>query len=137
MFEVRMLTKEKQPSDKSFGIFFSILFFIIFIWFYDDNLNYPDYIFLVLSLSFLLTSLYKPVLLNNLKKLWLRLGLLIGKIFHPILLGVIYFFVISPISILLKICGRDELRLKVIRADTFWSDRENKKINPSTFKNQY
>jgi len=81
--------------------------------------------------------LIKPDLLLPLNKLWMRFGLLIGRIVSPIVLGVIYFGLFMPISFIMRLIGRDELRLRVNNDGTNWISRENSSIKSTAFKNQF
>ncbi len=118
----------KLPSDKKFGLFFSIIFLFIFLIFiYAANLTIA-YIFLFLSIIFLSLSLLKPELLNIFNKAWMFIGFLINKITSPIILGVIFFGLFTPISIILRVFGRDELRLKLDKQQSNWTPiKENDK----------
>ena len=114
-----MFNKEiKLPSNRSFGLFFSFIFLILTFYFF--NSNNLVFIFSFLTLSFFIISVFKPDLLYKMNKYWMILGLILGKIFSPILLGIIFFAIVSPISILMKVFSRDELKLKEIQSDSFW-----------------
>lgn len=121
-------------SDKTFGIFFSIVFFIISIYpiFYKNQLNY---IFLLFSFIFLLVSLTKPKLFSFLNKLWINLGFLLGKIISPIVMAIIYFFLITPIGLLLRIFGKDFIKLKLDYSHkSYWINKDNES---SDMKDQF
>tara|TARA_Y100000590_G_C15721037_1_gene1013554 strand:+ start:2123 stop:2509 length:387 start_codon:yes stop_codon:yes gene_type:complete len=121
-------------SDKTFGIFFSIIFFIISIYpiFYKNQLNY---IFLLFSFIFLLVSLTRPKLFSFLNKLWINLGFLLGKIISPIVMAIIFFFLITPIGLLLRIFGKDFIKLKLNNNHkTYWIDKDNES---SDMKDQF
>ena len=110
----------KLPSDKKFGLFFAIIFLFIFLIFiYAANLTIA-YIFLLLSIIFLSLSFLKPELLNIFNKAWMFIGFLINKVTSPIILGVIFFGLFTPISIILRAFGRDELRLKLDKQQSNW-----------------
>ena len=129
--------KELQlPSNKKFGRFFSTVFLLLTIYFY-----FVGYItFLVVSISlFLLTviiTLTKPSLLSPFNRFWMLIGFIIGRVVSPIVLGIIFFLVFSPIAIIMRLFGRDELNLKSKNADTFWKIRSDK-IKQESYKNQY
>ena len=129
--------KELQlPSNKKFGRFFSTVFLLLTIYFY-----FADYVtFLVVSITlFLLTAiitLIKPSLLSPFNRFWMSIGFIIGRVVSPIVLGIIFFLVFSPIAIIMRLFGRDELNLKSKNVDTFWKNRTDK-IKPESFKNQF
>ena len=129
--------KELQlPSNKKFGRFFSTVFLLLTIYLY-----FAGYVtFLVVSIIlFLLTAiitLTKPSLLSPFNRFWMLIGFIIGRVVSPIVLGIIFFLVFSPIAIIMRLFGRDELNLKSKNADTFWKNRSDK-IKPESFKNQF
>lgn len=127
----------KLPSNKTFGYFFSIVMFITAWYLYDDSLNYWNISFLFLSLLLLLITAVNAKLLLPINKLWMQLGLFLGKIVSPIVMAFIFFGLFTPISIILKTLGRDELRLKLIDSDSHWRIRNNDMDSDSSFKNQF
>jgi polyferredoxin len=125
------------PSNKKFGFFFSIIFVLISTYFFIDNKLTTTYIFFVLSVLFFATTLIKSDLLLPLNKLWMRLGLLLGMIVSPIVLGIIFYGLFTPIGILMRISGRDELRLKYKDKPSHWILRESQEEDINTFKQQF
>ena len=99
-------------SNKSFGSFFTVLFFAGAGYFYFISNMSAAYICTVTSAIFFLVTLVKADLLLPLNKLWMRFGILLGKIVSPIVLGVIFFGIFTPIAFLMRLRGRDQLRLK-------------------------
>ena len=107
-----MFDELKLPSNRKFGLTFSLIFFVIFLYFFltsDFNLTY---LFLFFSIIFLFFVIIFPNYLSKLNKAWMMLGLLLGKIVNPIVLGIIYFGLFTPIGLFRKIIGKDELKLK-------------------------
>ena len=82
-------------------------------------------------------ALTKPAILKPFNKAWFWLGYSIGKIMNPIILGIIFFILITPISLLTKILKRDELRLKLIRPKTYWRIRDSFEVKIESFRNQF
>ena len=103
--------KVKIGSNKSFGIVFFIVFLIVALW---PILNNGDIRIwsLVLSVIFLVLGILNSKLLNPLNILWFKFGLFLGKIISPIIMGLVFFVVVTPIAILLKIFRKDVLSLK-------------------------
>ena len=100
------------PSNRKFGFFFTFVFAAAAAYFYySANLTWT-YVFIAAALAFLLVTLIKSDALLPLNKLWMRFGLLLGMIVSPIVLGVIFFGLFTPIAMLMRRSGRDELRLK-------------------------
>lgn len=129
--------KLQLPSDKKFGYFFSLIFIAISAYSFLKNSNLLSYIFLSLAIIFLIFAIFKSKVLHPLNIAWMRFGLLIGKIVSPLVLGLIFFGIFTPISIFMKILGRDELRLKVIRRNSFWKKRGDHETHLKTFIDQF
>ena len=116
---------EKISSNKSFGILFCIVFAIIAIWpiIHGEQVRiWP----IPISLIFLLLGLFNSRLLNPLNLAWIKFGELIGKIVAPIVMGIIYFLIITPIGLFMRLIGKDLLNLKLSRNKSYWIQREKK-----------
>jgi len=119
-------------------ILISSLILLIFTSFYIYNfidkilIIVPLLIFFII-IVFLLNKIYFKRILN----LWINFGNFLSYIFSPIILGIIFFFIITPLGLILKFFGRDILRLKIKDKKTYWIDRENKEINVESFNKQY
>ena len=124
------------PSNRKFGFFFTSVFALAAIYFnYMANLTWT-YLFIAAALAFLLVTLIKSDALLPLNKLWMRFGLLLGKIASPIVLGVIFFGLFTPLAMLMRISGRDELRLKFGQKASHWIAR-GEQIKSDSFKHQF
>ena len=104
-------------------------------FFYSTNVSWA-YFFVAAALAFLLVTLIKSDALLPLNKLWMRFGLLLGMIVSPIVLGVIFFGIFTPIAMLMRLSGRDELRLKYAQKASHWISR-GEPIKAESFKNQF
>ena len=115
------------------GSYFSLFFFIISIWplFNDGEIRFWSFI---ISIIFLVLGILNSVLLTPLNKYGLNWEFFLGAIFSPIIMGIIYFFVVTPISFLLKMFNKDILNLKKNKNKTYWKDKD--KYNTS-MKNQF
>ena len=92
----------KRKNNITFGILFFILFLIIAL--YPLISNGPIRIWsITVSLALLIMTIIKPILFTPLNKLWIKFGILLGKIISPIVMGLVFFFVVTPIGILMKI----------------------------------
>ena len=110
-----------------FGILFFIFFLIIGL--YPLKFGGPIKVWsVVLSLVFLIITIIKPNLLTFFNKLWIKLGILLGKIISPIIMGLVFFFIVTPIGILVKILKKDVMGLKRV-ASSYWITREDKVQN--------
>ena len=126
----------KLPSNRKFGFFFTIIFLIISAYFFFNESYKSGYFFLLISIIFFIITILKAELLLPLNKLWMRIGLLLGMIVSPIVLGIIFFGLFTPIAMLMRLCGRDELRLKFTQKTSHWILRKES-INAESFKNQF
>ena len=128
--------KIELPSNRKFGFFFTFVFAAAAAYFYfAANVSWA-YVFMVTGLAFLLVTLIKDDALLPLNKLWMRFGLLLGMIVRPIVLGIIFFGLFTPIAMLMRLSGRDELRLKFAQKVSHWISREEP-IKSESFKHQF
>ncbi len=123
----------KIGSNRSFGIVFFIVFLIIAIY---PFLNQGELRLwsLIVSLIFLILGLLNSKLLLPLNKIWFKFGILLGKIVSPLVMGIIFFFVVTPIGILMRILKKDLLNLKFNKKTTYWIEKNGPK---SKMKNQF
>jgi hypothetical protein len=126
----------KLPSNKKFGFFFTLVFTLAATYFYSASNVSWTYIFGAASLVFLFLTLFKDDILLPLNKLWMRFGFLLGIIVNPLILGIIFFGIFTPISFVMQLSGRDELRLKFSKKSSHWISR-NEPIKSESFKQQF
>ena len=100
-----------MSSNRSFGILFFIVFLGIGLWPLKNN-NDPNYIILGLSSIFLILGIINSKLLTPLNKAWVKFGEILGMIIAPIIMGLVYFIILTPISLLVRLSGKDLLKLK-------------------------
>ena len=125
------------PTNRKFGFFFSGVFLIASTYFYIREITTASYSLAVLSIILLIITLVKADILFPLNKLWMHFGLLLGKIISPIVLGVIFFALFTPVSLAMRLFGRDELRLCFKQKDSYWIPRESDPTETDAFKNQF
>lgn len=125
------------PENKKFGFFFSFIFLLAFIYFYFVANQSLAYIFLSLSFVFFSVSLYKPKMLKPLNKLWFQFGMLLSRIISPIVLGIIFFIILSPVAMLTRAFGRDILKLKKSNDNSYWRQRLKSDFEKQSFTNQF
>ena len=118
----------KISSNKSFGIVFSIFFLLISVYLLLNN-NPIYYWSLFVSFIFLVLGLMNSKILSPLNLLWFKFGILLGKIVSPVVMGIIFFLVVTPISIILKIFRKDVLNLKFNNNKTYWIVKDGPKSN--------
>ena len=123
----------KLPTNRNFGIVFFLFFLIIGLW---PLLGGHELRVWSLGISsiFLILGIINSKYLSPLNKLWFKFGLLLGSIFAPLVMFLIFFLVVTPIGLFMRILGKDILRLKK-RDKTYWI---NKKIyDKSSMNNQF
>jgi len=123
----------KTGSNKSFGIVFSIFFLIIALYPLVNGEGIRVWSIIV-SLIFLFLGLIKSKILTPLNKIWFKFGIFLGKIVSPLVMGVIFFLVVTPIGILMKILKKDLLNLKFNNNKSYWIEKNEPK---SKMKNQF
>ena len=125
-----------KDIKKKDNITFGLLFFVFFLIFGFYPLNSGGFIRIwsvVLSLVFLIITIIRPNLFTFLNKLWIQFGILLGKIISPIVMGLVFFFVVTPIGILVRVLKKDVMGLKR-GASTYWI---NRKDNVQSMKKQF
>mgnify|MGYP001476304200 CR=1 FL=1 len=123
----------KIGSNKSFGIVFFVVFLLIATY---PLINKGDLRAwsLIISLIFLVLGLANSKILTPLNKLWFRFGIFLGKIFSPLIMGIIFFLVVTPIGLLMRLLGKDLLNLKYNNNKSYWVKKDGPK---SKMKNQF
>ena len=134
--KVVKLSEIELPSNRKFGFFFTLVFAAAATYFYYSANVTWTYVFIAAALIFLLITLVKSDILLPLNKLWMRFGLLLGMIVSPIVLGLIFFGLFTPIATVMRLSGRDELRLKFTQKASHWISR-GEPIKSESFKQQF
>lgn len=131
------LTTPLLPSDRRFGISFALVLATGGVYGLFRAWSPPVYtLCLLLSMTFAVVGTAAPQLLAPLNKGWFRLGQILGMIVNPIILGLIFFAVVTPVAWVTRLIGRDELRLQRSRAASYWCGRDTP-CNSDTFKHQF
>ena len=124
------------PSNKKFGFFFAIVFALAAAYFYKVTSMAFASTFSFISVIFMSVAIFKSDFLLPLNKLWMRFGFLLGMIVSPIVLGIIFFGIFTPVALLMRFFGRDELRLKCAKETNHWISR-SEPIKSENFRNQF
>ena len=124
------------PSNRKFGFFFIFVFVVTAAYFYYAENIVWVYIFVAAAMIFLFITLIKSDALLHINKLWMRIGLLLGMLVSPVVLGVIFYGMFTPIAMLMRLSGRDYLRLKIAQKISHWILRKEA-IKPESFQNQF
>tara|TARA_B110001452_G_scaffold237598_1_gene217534 strand:- start:153 stop:533 length:381 start_codon:yes stop_codon:yes gene_type:complete len=115
---------KSKDNNKGFGLLFFVVFLAIGLWPLITNEN-PRIIFLIFSLVFFILGLINSKILTPLNKLWVKFGELLGKIIAPIVMAIIYFAVLTPLSLLIRAFGKDLLKVKFSnKVNSYWIKRE-------------
>ena len=134
MFEKKNIKKnDKFENNKSFGILFFIVFILVSVWPLKNGEDLRIWSLLI-SLVFLFLGLINSKILTPLKSVWIKFGYLLGNIISPVVMGIIYFLVLTPTGLIMRLLGKDILKLNKNKLNTYW---EKKSKNQSTMKNQF
>jgi hypothetical protein len=125
------------PSNRNFGIFFSLLF-LISAWYFSAskfsiNVNY----LLAISFFFFIAAIFFPNILAPLNKIWIKFGLVLGRLINPIVIGVLFLFIIVPVAYFFRLIGRDELDIKIEKTKSYWKKRNPDDLTSESFDNQF
>ena len=126
-------TELKIGSNKSFGIVFFIVFLLVAIYPLINNGELRIWS-LIIAIIFLILGLINSKVLTPLNKLWFKFGVLLGKVVSPLIMGIIFFFVVTPTAFIMRIIGKDLLNLKFNNKKTYWIEKTGPK---SKMKNQF
>ena len=126
-------TEIKIGSNKSFGIVFFIVFLLIAIYPLINNGELRIWS-LIIAIIFLILGLINSKVLTPLNKLWFKFGLLLGKVISPLIMGIIFFLVVTPTALIMRIIGKDLLNLKFNNKKSYWIEKTGPK---SKMKNQF
>ena len=123
----------KIGSNRSFGIVFFVVFLIIatFPLINGDELRLWS---LIISIIFLFLGLVNSKILNPFNKLWFKFGIFLGKIISPLVMGIIFFLVVTPIGLLMRLFNKDLLNLRFNNNSSYWIEKTEPK---SKMKNQF
>ena len=123
----------KISSNRSFGIVFFIVFLLIALY----PLSYSGELRVwstIISLIFLVLGLLNSKILTPLNKLWFNFGIFLGKLISPLIMGIIFFLVVAPIGLMMRLLGKDILNLKYNKNQSYWIEKNGPK---SKMKNQF
>ena len=124
----------KISSNRSFGFLFFIVFLAISLWPLKSQEDLRLWA-LILSLIFLILGILNSKILTPLNKLWIKFGIFLGNIVSPVVMGIVFFIVVTPTGLIMRLLGKDLLRInKNESISTYWIDREKK---TDTMKRQF
>ena len=123
----------KISSNKSFGIVFFVVFLLIAIYPLTHGGNIRIWSGII-SLIFLVLGLLNSGILTPLNKIWFKFGIILGKIISPLIMAIIFFLVVTPTGLIMRILRKDILNLKYNQNKSYWIEKEGPK---SKMKNQF
>jgi len=125
---------EKIPSNKNFGIVFFVVFLVIGLWplFTKSEVRYWS---LFISIVFLILGLFNSKILTPLNRIWFKFGIFLGKIISPLILGILFFLIVTPIGFAMRILRKDILNLRYDKnIKSYWIEKNGPK---GKMKNQF
>lgn len=127
----------KLPSNKKFGFFLSFVFTLLSLFFLM-KLKYDLFkVFTLLTILSFIVTVFKSDILAPLNKLWMHFGYFLGIIIRPIILGIIFYIIITPTAVITRLFGRDELKIKMQDCESYWRKRSPIGPDSSSFKHQF
>ena len=123
----------KIGSNRSFGVVFFIVFLLIALYPVINNEEIRTWS-LIVSFIFLVLGLLDSKILNPLNQIWFKFGVLLGRIISPLIMAIIFFFVVTPIGLIMRTLGKDILNLRYNTKKTYWIEKTGPK---SKMKNQF
>ena len=118
----------KISSNRSFGIVFFIVFLLVALYplIYNEEIRIWS---TIISLVFLVLGLFNSKTLTPLNKLWFKFGIFLGKMISPVIMGIIFFLVVTPIGLTMRLLGKDVLNLKYNKSKSYWIEKSDLKSN--------
>ena len=114
----------KKSSNRSFGILFFIVFLGFGLWPLTKEMS-PNVYLIIISVIFLTLGLLNSKLLSPLNEIWIKFGEILGKIIAPLIMALVYFLILTPISLLVRAFGKDLLGLKYLKQqNSYWIKRK-------------
>ena len=123
----------KIGSNRSFGIVFFFVFLFIGLW-PILNGNEPRIWSIVISLIFLILGILNSKILTPFNKIWFRFGIFLGNFISPIIMGIVFFLVVTPTGLIMKLFRKDLINLRKNNSSTYWIEKKDIK---SSMKNQF
>jgi Saxitoxin biosynthesis operon protein SxtJ len=125
------------PSDRSFGLTFAVVFTLAGAWLFWKTSPYA-FVAWGLGAVFLLAALVFPGILRPLNRVWMQFGLLLNRVISPIVMGVIYFGLLTPIAAIMRLRGRDVMRRRFDReSESYWIKRDPPGPDGTSFPRQF
>ncbi len=127
----------KVSSDRSFGMVFALVFLAVGIWMVSGGRS-AGWLFFVGSALFFVIALACPPVLGPFNRAWMKFGLLLSRVVNPLLLGVVFFLMVTPIAVVRRLLGEDSLRIEFEPdLESYWIDRNPSGSKPDSMTRQF
>jgi len=127
----------KLGSERAFGMVFAVVFAAVGLWPLGADGAVRIWA-LGIAVGLLVVALARPELLRHLNRLWFRFGLLLNKVVNPLVMGLLFYFTVTPTGFIMRVFGKDPLRLKFDRAAlSYWIERQPPGPEPETMRQQF
>lgn len=124
------------PSERTFGLFFALVFSLLAAY-WNTALLPAAIASALLGFGLLVAAFWKPRRLRRLNRGWQWLGMALGRIVSPVVLGALFFLLLTPVALLVRALGRDALRLRSRQATSYWVTRDETSPDPASFRYQF
>ena len=114
---------KSQTNNRGFGLLFFLVFILIGFWPLKNGQNLNIY-FIIISLPFLILGILNSKVLTPFNKAWIKFGELLGRLIAPVVMALVYFFILTPISLIVRIVGKDLLQIKFSKEKSYWIKRK-------------
>ena len=117
---------KQNKQNRSFGLLFSLVFFALALWLLTKKGEINLYLILI-SLIFLSLGLLNSKILSPLNKSWIKLGEILGRIIAPVVMAIVYFLILTPISLIVRLIGKDLIGMKFSNdIKSYWVKRKKR-----------
>lgn len=132
-----LFSELKLPSNRKFGLFFTAIFALLAAYLKYQGLTKAFVFAVFLVCLVLFVTLTKAEILQPFNALWMRFGVVLGMVISPIVIGLIFFLMITPVALLMRVFGRDALSMKKSYSNSHWKTRGETDGIASSFTNQF
>ena len=137
MLETTHSSLPPLPSNRKFGAVIAGALALLAVYALWKDHSTRAAIFAAIAACFGLAALVIPQYLTPLNRLWMAFGLLLGKIISPLVLGLIFMVLITPVALGTRLFGRDVLRMKKRKVSSYWVERDPAGPEPASFQHQF
>ena len=125
------------PSNRKFGVTMGLIAIFLGAGFFVQDFRLLGYFLFSIGFMLSVVALRKAEVLSPLNRAWMRFGEMLGKVVSPILLSLLFFSIFVPVSLLFKLIGRDELKLRRVPSTSYWVEKKERVHVPRSFRRQF